>query len=476
MINLCRSPKFSDITEKKPNPGPGYYKPSSIYRKGSSFSFSQSDRSVSLLTAHDFEDLPGPGTYSPTQKGVNHSMFAFNSNSPRFQGEKERSPGPGTYLIEDQPKNKPSLKTVHRITIHPAPVPVSIPLLERQEVSRYDGQVLKASPAEYYPKLSQTKPNLGVILFGKSKHERNLWDKTNPFTKIPSRENVGPGKYAAEKEKEKSKLSERDFSSKSPRFKVADSNLPGPGYYDPNIEVVKPSSHSVIANKSQRNIDYGPKREGVEPKPTKFKAKPRQPSPIFKSGTARECIKPITRTQIGPGTYEVEIGGSSLSSYSFSMESRFKSINSRHESPGPGTYNAPKAKKQASPMNWKSPRFQPTSDQYIHVVGDTKTPGPGNYTSFSPWSSQRNQAAPFGSKTLRVAEFLDGAEENPDPGIYRTAESSRKRGATIGSEVRFKGGIGSYIKETQYGNQVGPGSYSPKRSLSKRTHNISWLN
>lgn len=457
MIDLSRAHRNTDPANLKDIPGPGYYSSPSPRQVGS-YVFGRSERAVSDFSSNKYEDIPGPGAYSVnTMSTWVSARTPFNSSSVRFPSlENPWKPGPGSYH-KNQAIEKAKQKIVQTLSIHPSPVPVSIPLLERHELAIYDGCETKVSPAEYYPKIDQIKPRNPASLFSKSKMQRAMG-------KHSISENIGPGSYFNEAQGEE-KIARQ--LSLEVRFKEKKNNSPGPGSYNPNIDIAKPSPQKFIISKLERNFHIAKKIvQDVPMKKTKKSPERINPHAVFASNSLRDCNKFLAPSPVGPGKYE--LSPTRIEGYKFNAEPRFRE---KEETPvGPGTYDPPELPTRSSPVHLKTKRFKGLSDLYVHALGNTSLPGPGDY-EVQGSSRKKYKGLSFELSCGRTERKRD---HSPDPGQYYT-DTEVSGGYKIPADNRFKPGVGSYLQNGSSSEFVGPGSYKHKVSMVKRTHNISWI-
>lgn len=457
MIDLSRASRNTDPAVLKDIPGPGYYTSPSPKQVGSHI-FGRSERAVSDLSSKIYEDIPGPGAYVQSSISTIPSFKTpFGSSSQRFSSfECKWKPGPGAYY-QGAKAEKNQQKVVQTLCIHPSPVPASIPQLERHELAIYDGESQKVSPAEYEPRIENVKPRNPASLFSKSKMPRLP-------NRNPAFDNLGPGVYytgQTEKTKHAKNLSQEE------RFKEEKRIQPGPGDYEPSIQITKPSIPGCYVSKLERKFNIA--KQIVQEFPVRRRKANEKyvPSAVFVSSSERDCNRVYETDPVGPGRYEDT--PMKAEGYTFSSEPRFKG---KEESPvGPGTYDPKSSSKRSSPVHFKSPRFKELSDLYVHSIGDKSVPGPGDYNLRPKWNV-RNHGVSFELTSSR--HFDRKKSHSPDPGQYHT-DLQYNTGHRIGGDSRFKPGNGSYIQSIGSGEIVGPGSYKQKVSMVKRTHNISWI-
>ena len=456
MIDLSRASRNTDPANLKDIPGPGYYT-SPTPRQMVPYAFGRSERAVSDFSSNKYEDIPGPGAYSYASNSTSiSSKTPFNTSSARFPSlECTWKPGPGSYH-QSQLSQQPKRKIVQTLCIHPSPVPVSIPLLERHELAIYDGHETKVSPAEYNPKFDQIKPRNPASLFSKSRIPK-------VYENYQGNENLGPGAYFLE-------TTEASFVSRhlsmEKRFKEKTTHSPGPGSYDPNISISKPSPPRPFLSKLERSLNIAKNIVQDYPQKKKKTIEKKIMNAVFASASKRDCNKIAASSPIGPGKYE--ISPIKKEGFKFNAEPRFKN---KEESPvGPGTYDPQELPNRSSPVNLKSPRFRKLSDLYVHEIGQKSYPGPGDYEIQITGKKQYKGLA-FETSSGRIDRKYN---LSPDPGQYHN-DYQPSGGHKIGGELRFKPGIGSYIQGGSSNEFVGPGSYRQKVSLVKRTHNISWI-
>lgn len=457
MIDLSRAHRNTDPAILKDIPGPGYYSSPSPRQVGS-YVFGRSERAVSDFSSNKYEDIPGPGAYSfnTISTGISSST-PFNTRAVRFPNiENHWKPGPGSYY-KAKSAEKPKQKIVQTLSIHPSPVPVSIPVLERHELAIYDGNDNKVSPAEYYPKIDQIKPRNPASLFSKSKIPRN-------FDKFSFNDNLGPGSYFVEGTG--ITANSRNLSMEE-RFKVRKNQSPGPGAYEPKLDFARPSPPKIFVSKLERSFNIAIKavQENVKKK-TRKRVEKVSPNAVFASGSLRECNKNHASSPIGPGKYD--LASVKREGFKFSTQPRFQV---KEESIlGPGTYDPPELTHRNSPVHLKTQRFREQSDLFIHSTGNKPIPGPGDYEVNSS-STKKYKGLSFELNSGRIEKKHD---HSPDPGQYYS-DLQHAGGHKIGGEDRFKSGNGSYLQNGSSSEFVGPGSYKQKTTLIKRTHNISWI-
>ena len=463
MIDLSRAHRTTDPANLKDIPGPGYYSSASPRQVGS-YIFGRSERAVSDFSSNKYEDIPGPGSYSlRTTSTCVSAHTPFNSSSLRFPSlENPWKPGPGSYY-RTQTTGKAQQQIVHTLGLHPSPVPVSIPLLERHELAMYDGCQNRVSPAEYYPNIDQIKARKPAALFSKSKMQRATGKQA--FS-----ESLGPGSYFIEVRGEGKVPRKLSLEDRFKEKKIKENNSPGPGTYNPSIDASKPSPPRFFISKLERNFDMAQQIvQEVPVKKTKKSPERVNPHAVFASNSLRDCNKLLSSSPVGPGRYE--LSATKVEGHRFSTEPRFRS---KEETPvGPGTYDPPELPTRSSPVHLKSKRFKELSGLYVHALGSPSLPGPGDYEvqGNHVGKGNNNKGSSFELSTGRTERKR---EHSPDPGQYYV-DNEIAGGYKMAVDCRFKSGSGSYLQTGRSSEFVGPGSYRHKATMVKRTHNISWI-
>lgn len=451
-------------------PGPGAYDPSDLRFSSRIISLdSRAPRFDSAGTGEGGkEDLPGPGQY--TLLAPNSRSGVRISTAPRFDWvrdgeEKEGVPGPGAYHVE------PAVS--HGISSTRGSLPCASRDVERlNESSEFPG------PATYDP-----NPEVGMRPIAK-----NVVMGTSPLSGFPAGEEatvkVGPGSYDIAGD-----------TSKGTQWTIPKANrdtgesgevdaLRGPGYYDPEMEVLLESAPTVVMGSSPR---WGPSESKEAeaagmPGPGSYDApKTRRglglvqtvASPPFGVGEQRfrgvEC-----EATPGPGTYDAMMSaregadGDGKPSAAFGTAPRhsyLRDIADASVTPGPAAYDLRLTELDPSMPSISFPRASRENAAGGQVGSSTGTTvGPGSY--YLPDPTPLPGAPIFGAAPREG--HIEKVDDLPGPGQYHTELSGlERRSAQFGTAAReihhIEGdrnaapGPGAYILPSSFGwNGKGP--------------------
>lgn len=413
--------------------GPGAYLGQLDYKKAQAAApfLTTTHRMNEKSTKHE---SPGPGSYTAPEKqsrisnqDISHRV-SFTSRSERFNSKYPKlMPGPGSYNISSnwiKKKSRRNSKYSQQLMYFRTPSVPSIPTGQESQgyTTTNDGNLVRLFDQEIFTKskessagqfqskeLSRNNSSKGTA-WGKSKSRRV------PDAKMSTNSSIGPGTYnlafgtsgALYKIKPSSMFASsskrpchlpstaRDKLSNDSIDESGEEGLPGPGYYDSDLQTgfrsqSVPRSNQCFSSKTQRFKEKEPSYVGpgyYENLPQKIGSrKPGGSKAPFSSTNLR--FKHNHDLQPGPGYYEIELNTSDTERKTLgrhgafgATEKRFSS-SKRHQTPGPGYYppdsykkiglNSTIEKKASSMFVSKSKR------DLLAPPEKTTSPAPGSY-------------------------------------------------------------------------------------------------
>lgn len=253
--------------------GPGAYNIDSGFKKTlkklPSWKFGSAKRGYSLNNKN-----PGPGTYSSTghpTRAVPKYTFGKRLNSA--DQKKYQTPGPGTYEMKSElGRLGYTMRPKTGVTdLRPGSQPVG--------------------PGSYNIPETIDKPKVRCV-FGKSSR----------FILKNSNTNVGPGSYNLPSTKSNIAYSMRPKTGlKDPR-----NGNPGPGHYNPNVNLVNPKNPGSIFGKDKRDRENANVRAMKNIGPGSYNPELRNKGPIYSFGKSKRSGLNGKQTNPGPGHYNLK--------------------------------------------------------------------------------------------------------------------------------------------------------------------------
>lgn len=446
----AKAPGIYNETGTSPAIGPGSYNPDynhTVLHSQAPFNSTSQRKPLSEVDAV----VPGPGAYvvNEAEKNLGIASCPFLSETTRFPGDPEVSPGPGAYHSAGKWPTKKNPRS-HKFTlVHDRYPHISEPPIDGGYYQPNYGAVNRAHPrAAHFGQYSEREP-----------------PKFN--------ENPGPGSYNIDAKPRNMYTSKPSsmFATNTSRSGAPNSDTPGPGSYDiPYTFSRKPQTEtfSAFGSAQARFVNSDP---GI-------------PGPGSYTG------------EIAPRRHK-PIGG--LTAAFASNADRFP--DDARPAPGPGSYNGAKLPKHLShggeaPFGSTVPRFssrraEPPSGEYYGAVGPLRIPQriPGHPipvhkpvttavesdTGAGYRAEEDFHSVPKPTSTMKTTfggapRMNDNAHagEYPGPGSYNSATSTFGAGpwkSGWGQEVRFPVPPGSFYP--------GPGEYYHNSTLLKKTYNCT---
>lgn len=380
-----------DIIKTNEHPGPGQYDTRNK-DTGPKWGFGSDKKSKNVKN-----DMPGPGAYESLTPKYNKG---FSMTSRKLEKSCENYPGPGSY------ENK------NRILSPSWSMGTQAKL---KGLGVYKNEV--PGPGAYtdnYVRPHSTAPIIGSAKKG---------------MKIETGQTPGPGAYEViQKAVEGPK-----FSMKGRDLKEHDDGIPGPGYYDQDVNNVNAKDRAP-AYKLGTAARIEEKKVALNPGPGQYDTRSKELGPQWGFGSESRS-KDLKAENPGPGAYDLP---GSLSKNGFSIAGR-KQDTIKDNFPGPGSYdinNRPKSpiwtlNKSSNPLN----------------LSESISPGPGAY---DPKDIQNESGPVFGTSNR---SSLPKNQATPGPGAYSVGDkASNSPSYTMSSKIFTK----------NISNNPGPGQYDPK--------------